>query len=631
MPATDLRFFKPAPAGTALRFGESAPPPITYFIATMDATIAVPVLPHLTANIGYLATMDATVDLEIGANLTTLHDNAVNRAPHLNAASTWQVADPAAAGIAAPHQVSARAEANPLLAIADGQRVEQAPGIVWRDTDHSQRPALDLPWTEGLRRAAATAEIWRDLFRGQRPAVAAPFTEAARNPLWLTDAWQERHRYPRPPVVIPWGTGKALRRSLVADFGIGRPALIYVRAPWGEARHPPPGTSTVIVINPPGHVPCYNPIPGAPVALVFRDLQPASLDLLFRCTNQPSPPGETIVIPIRKAYIVVNDIALIRRENSLALPALALSINIDADSWTWGWQARLHARHLDDVLPATPGAPVEFEAVINGVHWYLLAEKVQRDRAFPQDRVAISGRGIAAELGAPYAVPTSRTNAIDRNAQQLMDDALMINGVGIGWTLDWNLTDWLVPAGIWSHTGSHIEAIARIAEAAGGYVQAHRTSKILSIKHRYPVAPWAWNSVTPDFSLPSAVTTKESVSWVENPDYNAVWISGESAGVLASVTRQGSAGDLAAPMIIDPLATHADATRQRGTSILGAAGSQQLLTLETPILSGVGIYPVGSFVQFADGANSRLGIVRSLAINAGKQTRQTIEVECHSA
>lgn len=376
-------------------------------------------------------------------------------------------------------------------------------------------------------------------------------------------------------------------------------------------------------------MPCYTPN----TALRFWELaSTVSPDLRFRCPYvDPGPgSGETIVIPIHKAYIMVNDIALIRRENSLALPALALSINIDTDSWTWGWQARLPAKYLDDVLPATHGAPVGFEAVINGVHWYLLAEKVQRDRSFPQGRIIIGGRGIAAELGAPYAAPVSRTNAIDRNAQQLMDDALMINGVGIGWTLDFGLTDWLVPAGAWSHTGSHIEAVARVAEAAGGYVQAHRTNKVLAIKPRYPVAPWAWNSVTPDFSIPAAFTTKEGVSWLENPDYNAVWISGEGAGVLASVTRQGTAGDLPAPMVVDALNTHSDAARQRGTAILGAAGRQQLMTLETPILSGVGIYPVGSFVQFADGANSRLGIVRSLAVNAGKQVRQTIEVECHA-
>ena len=134
----------------------------------------------------------------------------------------------------------------------------------------------------------------------------------------------------------------------------------------------------------------------------------------------------------------------------------------------------------------------------------------------------------------------------------------------------------------------------------------------------------------PAFSLPSAVTTTEGVEWQDNPDYNAVWISGESSGILAQVLRQGTAGDLAAPMVVDPLNTHADAARQRGSAVLGAAGRMLRQTLETPILPNVGLYPVGSFVEFVDGASTRLGMVRAVSVNANlPRVRQTIEVECH--
>lgn len=78
-----------------------------------------------------------------------------------------------------------------------------------------------------------------------------------------------------------------------------------------------------------------------------------------------------------------------------------------------------------------------------------------------------------------------------------MDDALMINGVGIGWTLDFGLTDWLVPAGAWSHTGSHIEAVARVAEGRrrlcagapheqGAGDQAALPGGAVGVEQRYP-------------------------------------------------------------------------------------------------------------------------------------------------
>ncbi|MBN8514870.1 MAG: hypothetical protein J0M14_11445, partial [Candidatus Accumulibacter sp.] len=81
----------------------------------------------------------------------------------------------------------------------------------------------------------------------------------------------------------------------------------------------------------------------------------------------------------------------------------------------------------------------------------------------------------------------------------------------------------------------------------------------------------------------------------------------------------------------DALITHADAASQRGRAILADTGQQQSLILDTPLFSGVGIYPVGSFVEFADGADTRKGIVRSLSITAALPTvRQTVEIECRA-
>jgi len=173
--------------------------------------------------------------------------------------------------------------------------------------------------------------------------------------------------------------------------------------------------------------------------------------------------------------------------------------------------------------------------------------------------------------------------------------------------------------------------VSRIAEAAGGYVQADRNARTLRILPRYPIAPWDWAGVTPAFSLPSSATTRESIAWLEKPAYNAVYVTGEGAGVLARIKRAGTAGDRVAPMITDPLITHVDAARQRGLSILADVGQQQTLALDTPLFSGVGIYPVGSFVASSDGANSRTGIVRSLTITAALPTvRQTVEIECRA-
>ena len=631
MSATDLRFGQQQPVTTALRFGLAPGAPGSYNTGTIGAGITVGAHAALTARTGYLATLDAAVDVGFQANLTAAYDNAVNRAPFEWARGVWEEAAPRDTDAAARHEVAPKREHNAAVALLPGEDRRADLAARWDWMSQALRPALKLPWVEAAPLDAAVAVPHQELLRTNRPALVLPCSDGAPLHADASDRWIDLFRTRRPAPNILWAEARRFGLSLTPAFGAGRPIRRDTVIPWQEARRPPPGVSLVIVVPPGGHVPCYHPIPGEPVILRFKDRLPASLDLRFHCPNWTPPGGGTVVIPILRAYIVHNDVILRRTSNNLILKALSLSLSIDADSWTWGWSASLPDSHLDDVLYTAGDAPVEFEAVINGVHWLLLGEKVRRDRRFGSGRIALSGRGIAAELGAPYAPAVSRSNPGDLTAQQIMDAALLINGVGIGWTLNWGLVDWLVPAGVWNHTGSHIEAIARVAEAGGGYVQASRAAKTLNILPRYPVLPWDWeNSVVPDFSLPAAVTTTEGVEWQDNPDWNAVYVSGEQAGILAQVLRQGTAGDLAAPMIVDPLNTHADASRQRGSAVLGTAGRILRQTLETPILPGIGLYPVGSFVEFADGATTRLGMVRGVSVTANlPRVRQTIEVECH--
>ena len=46
---------------------------------------------------------------------------------------------------------------------------------------------------------------------------------------------------------------------------------------------------------------------------------------------------------------------------------------------------------------------------------------------------------------------------------------------------------------------------------------------------------------------------RESLRWLEKPAYNRVFVSGQDVGVLGQVTRAGTAGDVLAPMVVDPL------------------------------------------------------------------------------
>lgn len=460
--------------------------------------------------------------------------------------------------------------------------------------------------------------------RSVRRLLASAFEAAAAARSANSFRHQDGDRQQRTSRSTKWTEALPTRRSLGSLF---QPAASYLLGLL--ARHqdgvPPP-----IGVSPPPPVPPIDPpLPVSTELLFCAGAGPSSPFLLFRADYCAIDQG-TVIVPVRKVYIVINSAALYRASDNALIPTFGLTLSLDADSWTWGFDAMLPLQAQALVEPVD--GPVELRAVVNGTEFRLLAENMSRERTFSSQGLRVSGRGRNAILDAPYAPVLSYGNTGARTAQQIAGDILTYNGVPIGWAVDWGLTDWLVSAGAFSHQGTHISALNAVIQAAGGYLQPHKTANTLRVLPRYPAAPWEWGSVTPDFELPADVTTRESIQWVDKPAYNRVYVSGQQAGVLGRVTRAGTAGDLLAPMVVDPLITHADAARQRGISVLADTGRIATVGLSLPILAETGIIEPGKFVRYVDGATQRMGLVRSTSVSIGEsavETRQQIVLETH--
>lgn len=467
----------------------------------------------------------------------------------------------------------------------------------WSDAD-SLRATSGAGWKSFARDGLHSGSLWA---RAEpMPGVSAESRHRVALPIRVT----------RP---IRHGDGILLPRSMSPRWDTAVRSGSWKRVPWGESWRPRPGVSPAPSDNggPEPKPPCYTPTTDLLFWEKFAEGHRA--DLLFRCPE--TPVSGTVVVPILEVYIVLNDATLRRIDNGLDLPATSMSLSIDADSWTWGFSASLPAASLDSLERGSSRAPVELEATINGIAFRVLVESISRERTFGRASISVKGRGIAATLDDPYAPILSFGNTEARTAQQLAGDALTLNGVGLGWSLDWRLTDWLVPAGVWLHNGTHIGALNTIAKAAGGYVQAHRTSKTLRVLPSFPYVPWDWGSLPVDYEIPAAVATREGIEWIERPGYNRVHVSGQSAGILGVVTRAGTAGDILAPMVTDSLITHADAARQRGRSILSDTGTKAVVTLRVPVLPETGVIEPGKFVTYHGGDESRVGLVRAVDVS----------------
>lgn len=446
----------------------------------------------------------------------------------------------------------------------------------------------------------------------------------------LRDATRFRHqdgdRTKRAGRVSFWQMARLLTQRQGTDFQIASAAPWGWRGRFQDAVPPPPGISIWVIPEPPAPQPCYTPS----AHLLFAALAPTDGHLLFVCENhtEPPPEGEPVVVPVRRVYFVINDVTLHRLPDGLPVPVFSLSLSLDAASWTWGFDAQLPAKAESLVAPGTASGPVELVASVNGTEFRVFAESISRERVFGDASIRISGRGRNAVLAAPYAPVMTFRNAEARTARQLMDDVLTLNGIPLGWTVDWGLMDWNVPAGVFAQQGTWIEALTAIASAAGGYLLPHPSDERIRVRHRYPVAPWEWNTVTPEFVLPVDAVARESLRWIEKPAYNRVFVSGQDVGVLGQVTRAGTAGDVLAPMVVDPLITEAAAARQRGIAVLADTGHQIEVSLRLPVLAETGIIEPGAFVEYQDGSVTRLGLVRSTQIEAGMpEVWQTLGVQ----
>lgn len=624
MAASDLLFESPATGSADLVFGGSDPVgPALVEIAitgsfeplTVSAGVAMVADVAITGSFEPL-TVSASAEYRSNTQRPTV---AATRSSH-------QVAQPTSTGTTHRQQDTS---ASPAGWAAFWRRATGlAPGV-----EHRMPPTLRADRVSSMARhqdakPARTGASFAHQVADQsvRKLLASAFENATRVSDDTLFKHQDGDRTKRVSRLAPWKRPRHITTHRWSGFQPAAAFLFGVGSRYQEGVPPPPGVSS-LPPEPPGPTPCYTPNPH----LLFSFPPFIGGNLIFQCGDYtPGPqPGQTIIVPVRRVYIVINDTSLRRVDGNIDLKASRISLSLDIDTWAWGLSATLPLSALPNLEQSAPGVPVEVEASINGTVIRALVESVSRQRTFTDTSLSISGRGKTSLLAGGYAGILSLINDQARTAQQLCGDLLLDNGVPMPWTVDWQLTDWLVPAGAFVHQGDRISGLVSIAEAAGGFLRPHNSLAAVSILPRYAAAPWNWASVTPDFVLPSAVTSRESMEWIERPTFNRVFVSGEDQGVLGQVTRTGTAGDLLAPMVTHPLITHADAARQRGIAELAKGGRIVKLGLRLPVLADTGVLLPGHMVQYDDAGTERIGRVNSVQVDVsgGADVWQSIELE----
>jgi hypothetical protein len=594
---------------------------------SLDADL--PGLGDLALVYGAVAALDAPLD-DFTGNVPLVWDANVSRGGlRCELQSVYQGGQPVAAALASRWQATLPM---PTGLQARWQQAEPRHGALqprWQQAE-PLRAAVHQRYQAAGPVRGATRQHWQEAER-LRGAVLQRYQEGLHVRGATRQHWQETLRL-RCAVLHHYQQGLLARAAVRSHYEPALPVWIAQRQHWQDAMRPGAGMYVPPVVRP--REPCYDPATLG--RLVFTDLALGVARLVFVCQRAGwvLPPAGIVVLP-RRSYVVINSIE-IRRVDNLAgdpLPSESFGMQLNHQSWTWSFSASFHASARDALMPGAGGEPIELEVRVNNQPFRLQAERIGRSRRFPEHMVTATGRGKAALLDAPHAPVQTFTNALDRTAQQLMTQALTVNGVGFGWSVDFRLTDWLVPGGVWMHQGTWASALAEIAAAAGGYLQPHDTDPVLRVLPLWPKPWWEWDTLAPDIELPAGISEIDETEVVDLPGYNRIFVSGEAGGHAADLTRGGTPGDvLKQPMALHPLITTMGAAKQRAIAELAESGRMLKHKMTLPVLPATGVIRPGTVLRYADDVGAlRLGLVRATSIaQQFPVLTQSLEIDSHA-
>lgn len=346
-------------------------------------------------------------------------------------------------------------------------------------------------------------------------------------------------------------------------------------------------------------------------------------------TTTGSMPGVALYsIASRAAYDVAHTMLVtdLRDDAELDVDSLALSVDDGSPLWT------LRASGGDALYSKlTAGEqPPQIKVDLDGEVWVFIVDSVSRTRTFGQSIVSVSGRSPAVAAGTPYEADQNWVNDGISTGAQIAAVANIYTGLEVSWEIE----DWLVPDRVFSFSGTPLSVVARVAEAVGAVVQAHRSEYSVRVMPRYPLLPNEWSTAVPDVEVAFGAVMGDQYQRTDRPEYTGVYLAGQQQGAVGFVRLAGTSGAYLHPLVTDLLLTEEPALRMRGAAILGGSGGQAEMTLTLPLLTGAGepgALNKGQLVRVLDPDGTWTGLVRGVSVAASlPAVTQTVVLERHT-
>lgn len=527
--------------------------------------------------------------------------------------SGWDRVAPHSAALAARWARSASLDRLLSGRWAQTPALESSVSAAWTEREHQQRALLGA-WREFIALDASTSAPW-SMRAPADAAVGAGFASPPRQ----SGAWS-----------APWGELAALAATLAGDWLTPGQLRRDLLLPWEQGYQAP------WRITPPNE---ETPPPPPPPP---RD--PRHLSLRFACPRRtestrhltiPFGPWQCYLGRPRSGVIyVTNSVTVVRIPDNAPIQCSGVNLRADIASAVWSASLRVSdSASLDLLRPGPSGAPRQIRITINGWSWELMIESFAEESRFGGiDRTA-EGRSRAAILSRDYAPARTRVQTSARTGQQLADEEL----AGLGFAVDWQGPDWLVPGGAWSYAQlAPLDALRAIAEAVGCVLQSDRTADTVRVVPAFRARPWQWSTTAPDVDIVDDYVLRRSVGSAQGVRHTAVEVRGETgSGIRGEVKITGTDGELGLPQVSHPLITAAAAAEARGIYELASVGPIGRVAIDLPLFppeSAPGLIEPTMLPRLSGDTLTR---VLSTQISAqwtdggGLYVRQSLELERH--
>ena len=420
--------------------------------------------------------------------------------------------------------------------------------------------------------------------------------------------------------------GVSLAMYVRSSLQGGVPVQIVGNARWQQAMWPMAGIWRIVPAAP--RDVCYIPPAGDAVHLLFAEERQEGGNLLFKCTRWIKQTRPLLVVPRLDIYMHLHDLRATLFPSGEPIAVYEATISTDDGGYAWQLNANGGIWLMEQLAPVN-GQPCKVRIEIDGVAWIFAVGSRSRNRQWPTHSVSFTGSSTTSLLDTPHLPIGTFSNTQARMAQQLVAEALEHTGTA----LDWQIPDWEIPAGVFTHQGSPLSAALKVADSVGAIVQSDKTGQILRYLSRYPSLPWEWSNTAPRASLPANYVVTDALQEQFQPAYNAIYTAGTTAGFVRKTNRAGTAGDVQAQIVVDALLTSTEAHTERARAVLGAAGHKANITLTLPVNTAAGyagVLDVNDLVEIADTDATWRGLVRSVSLTAGGNSpvvNQTVRVE----